>query len=108
MLERSAINDELTDDDVPELVHLVAHWSHTSTTLVSAWIEFQQATRDAYALRLGGRAWWEFFRPQDLGSRPQIKAVEIKQALADDAWCSITNGEPWPAKVMVEEQPVST
>jgi hypothetical protein len=92
MLECSAINDNLTK--TPELVALVAHSSHTSETLASAWTDFQQATRDAYALRVGRRVWWEFFRPQDLGSRPQVDAVEIKLSLADDAWCLITNGEP--------------
>ena len=97
MLERSAISDDLTETS-PELVYLVAHSSHTSATLASAWTEFQQATRDAYALRVGRRPWWEFFRPQDLGSSsPQVEAAEIKLSLADDAWCLITNGEPWPA-----------
>ena len=93
MLEGSAINDNLLET-LPELVSLVAHSSHTSATLGSAWTEFQEATRDAHALRVGVRAWWEFFRPQDLGSCPQAEAVEIKPSLADDAWCLITNGEP--------------
>lgn len=93
ILDGSAINDNLPET-IPELAYLVAHSSHTSETLASAWTDFQQATRDAYALRIGRRAWWEFFRPQDLGSSPQAEAVEIKLSLADDAWCLITNGEP--------------
>lgn len=93
ILEGSAINDDLTKT-IPELAYLVAHSSHTSATLASAWADFQQATREAYALRIGRRAWWEFFRPQDLGSSPQAEAVEMRLSLADDAWCLITNGEP--------------
>lgn len=93
ILEGSAINDDLTAT-IPELAYIVAHSSHTSATLASAWADFQQATRDAYALHIARRAWWEFFRPQDLGSCPQVEAVEIKLSLADDAWCLITNGEP--------------
>jgi hypothetical protein len=93
ILEGSAINEDLTAP-IPELVHVVAHSSHTSETLASAWADFQQATRDAYALHIGRRAWWEFFRPQNVGTHPQAQAVEIKLSLADCAWCLITNGEP--------------
>jgi hypothetical protein len=93
MLEGSAINDKFTRS-IPDLVHQVAHSSHTSATLASAWADFRDATRDARALRLGRRAWWEFFRPLDLGSSPQAEAVQIKLSLADDAWWLITNGEP--------------
>jgi len=93
MLERSAISDNLLES-IPELAYLIAHSSHTNATLASAWIQFQEATQDAYALRLGQRAWWEFFRPHDLGSSPQAEAVEVKLSMADDAWCLITNGEP--------------
>jgi len=92
ILEGSAINEDLTAP-IPELVYLVAHSSHTDATLASAWAEFQQATRDAFALHIGRRAWWEFFRPQNVGSYPQAQAVEIKLSLADCAWCLITNGE---------------
>jgi hypothetical protein len=93
MLEGSAINDKLTRS-IPELVYLVAHSSHTSASLARAWSAFRDATRDAHALRLGRRRWWEFFRPHDLGPSPQAEAVRIKLSLADDAWWSITNGEP--------------
>jgi hypothetical protein len=93
ILEGSAINDNRAKA-VPELASLVAHSSHTSVTLASAWADFQQATRDAYALRVGRRAWWELFRPHDLGSSPQADAIEIELSLADDAWYLITNGEP--------------
>jgi hypothetical protein len=93
ILENSAINDHLTKT-IPELARVIAHSSHTTATLARAWSEFQQATRDAYGLHLGQRAWWEFFSRQDLGSCPQENAVEIKLSRADDAWCLITNGEP--------------
>jgi len=90
ILECSAINDNLANA-VPELIALVAHPSHTNATLTGAWTEFQQATRDAYALRVGRRAWREFF-PQELGSpRPQGEAVTIKLGVADGAWCLITS-----------------
>jgi hypothetical protein len=93
MLECSAINDNLAKT-VPELISRVAHPSHSNVTLAGAWTEFQQATRDAYALRVGRRAWWEFFHPQELGSpRPQVEAATIKLGVADDAWCLITSGE---------------
>lgn len=91
MLESSAINGDLTEA-VPDLVMILAHSSHTSATLASAWDEFQEAVRDAYALHLSRRAWWEFFCRQDLGSCPQEHAVEIKLNDADDAWCLIMNG----------------
>lgn len=92
ILEGCAINDDLTDI-VPDLAWIIADSSHTSATLTSAWNEFQEATRDAYALHLGKRAWWEFFCRQDLGSCPEAQAVEVKLSLADDAWCLITHGE---------------
>ena len=79
---------------VPDLVEVIAHASHTSATLAGAWSNFQEATRDAYALHLARRGWWEFFRQKDLGACPQAHAVEVKLSLADDAWCLITNGEP--------------
>jgi hypothetical protein len=91
MLESSAINGDLTEA-VPDLVQIIAHSSLTSATLASAWRDFQEAIRDAYALHLSKRAWWEFFPGQDLGSCPQEVAVEIKLGDADDAWCLIING----------------
>jgi hypothetical protein len=92
ILESSAIND-LTDT-VPELVATIAHSSHTTATLASAWRDFQEATRAAHALHLAQRAWWEFYCQQDLGPCPQVAAAEIKQGQADDAWYLITNGGP--------------
>jgi hypothetical protein len=91
MLESSAINGDLTEA-APDLVQAIAHWSHTSTTLTSAWHDFQEAVRDAYELHLSKRGWWEFFGRQDLGSCPQELAVDIKLGNADDAWCLIING----------------
>ena len=93
LLESCAINDDLTET-TPDLVQVIAHSSHTSATLASAWRDFQEAIRDAFALHLGKRAWWEFFCRQDVGSYPQEQAVEIKLSLADDAWGLITNGYP--------------
>jgi hypothetical protein len=92
MLEACAIND-LTET-TPELVQLIADSSHTSATLMSAWTDFREAIRDAYALHHGTRAWWEFFSRQDLGSYPEIQAVEAKLSMADDAWWLITSGYP--------------
>jgi hypothetical protein len=91
MLENYAINDEQAGA-VPDLVQTIAHSSHTDETLTSAWDEFHEAVRDAHALHLSKRAWWEFFCRQDLGSCPQEEAVEIKLNDADDAWCLIMNG----------------
>jgi hypothetical protein len=91
MLESSAINGDLTGP-VPDLVHTIAHSSHTSATLASAWSDYQEAVRDAYALHLSKRAWWEFFCRQDLGSYPQEQAVEIMLSHADDAWYLIIGG----------------
>jgi hypothetical protein len=91
MLERSAINGDLTEA-LPDLVQTIAHSSHTSATLASAWRDFQEAVRDAYALHLSRRAWWEFFSGRDLGSCPQELAVEIKLGHADDAWYMLMNG----------------
>jgi hypothetical protein len=91
MLESSAINGDLTGA-VPDLVQSMAHSSHTNATLASAWRDFQEAVRDAYALHLSRRAWWEFFCGRDLGSCPQELAVEIKLGHADDAWCMLLNG----------------
>jgi hypothetical protein len=91
MLERSAINGDLTEA-LPDLVQTIAHSSHTSATLASAWRDFQEAVRDAYALHLSRRAWWEFFWGRDLGSCPQELAVDIKLGHADDAWYMLMNG----------------
>jgi hypothetical protein len=91
MLENHAINDDQAGD-VPDLIQMIAHSSHTSATLESAWDDFHDAVRDAHALHLSKRAWWEFFCRQDLGSCPQEQAVEIKLGDADDAWCLIMNG----------------
>jgi len=93
MLEGSAINGDLSEA-IPDLVQTIAHSSHTSTTLASAWSDFQEAVRDAHALHVSTRAWWEFFLRQDLGSCPQEQAVELKLSDADDAWCLIMNGCP--------------
>lgn len=91
MLESSAINGHVTEA-LPDLVQTIAHSSHTNATLASAWRDFQEAVRDAYALHISRRAWWEFFCGRDLGSCPQELAVEIKLGHADDAWYMLMNG----------------
>jgi hypothetical protein len=79
---------------VPELIQLVAHSSHTRATLAEAWNEFEEATRDAYALQLHMRDWSEFFSHDELGAHPDDAAVAIKLTDADEAWRQIVCGVP--------------
>ena len=82
---------------VPELIQLVAHSSHTRATLAEAWNDFEEATRDAYALQLRMRDWSEFFRHDELGAQPDDAAVAIKLTDADEAWRLIICGVPGTA-----------
>jgi hypothetical protein len=93
LLEACASSDYVTA--VPEIAYLVAHPSHTPSTLKTAWDTFRQSTRDAYALYRGTRYWWDFFGSENLGPEPRDTAVEIMFGLADDAWGLIINGPPW-------------
>lgn len=94
ILEGCAL-DDLTRV-VPELVQLIAHSSHTPATLTRAWSEFEEATRDVYALHLRIRNWSAFFKRDELGTHPDEDALSIMLGYADDAWRLITRG-PWGA-----------
>jgi len=89
VLEGCAIDDPTTV--VPELVQLIAHSSHTPDTLAGAWSEFEEATRDVYALRLRMRDWSAFFE-LDQPDEPEDSALALMLGYADDAWQLITHG----------------
>ncbi len=80
--------------NVPELVHDVAHSSHTAATLTSAWREFQQCTREARELRMRTRKWAECYGREYVGQCPDTGAAILKARQADTAWWLITNGLP--------------
>jgi len=90
ILEGCALDDPTTV--VPELVQLVAHSSHTPATLGRAWGEFEEVTREAYALHVRIRDWSAFFGQDNVGSQPSDGAVALLQGSADDAWRMITRG----------------
>jgi hypothetical protein len=92
LLEGCALDDVARI--VRPLVQIIAHSSHTTTTLASAWGEFRKSTRDAYALHIGASRWSDFFRREDLGFYPAEDAVELKLREADHAWRMITTGMP--------------
>ena len=77
---------------VPELVQLIAHPTHTPATLTKAWSEFEEATRDVYAMHLRHRDWWALFRRDEAGSRRDEDATALMLSYADDAWRLITRG----------------
>jgi hypothetical protein len=80
--------------NVPELVHEVAHSSHTAATLTGAWREFQQSTRDARELQMRIRKWAERYGREYLGQCPDTRAALLKARQADATWWLITNGLP--------------
>lgn len=86
VLEGCAIDDPMSV--VPELVQLIAHPSHTPGTLEQAWSEFEEATRDVYALRLRMRDWSAFMKP----GQPDDGALALMLSYADHAWQLITRG----------------
>jgi hypothetical protein len=92
LLEGCALDDVARI--VRPLVQIIAHSSHTATTLASAWGEFRRSTRDAYALHIGASRWSDFFRREELGFYPAEDAVELKLREADSAWRFITTGVP--------------
>jgi hypothetical protein len=93
LLEGCALDD--VTRNVPDLVHAIGHSSHTTATLTSAWSNFRQSTRDAYALRLRARNKAARGEHDNLGARLlAAEAVELKLRQADDAWRLITNGLP--------------
>lgn len=85
ILEGCALDDPTTV--VPDLVQLIAHSSHTPATLASAWSQFEEATRDVYALHLRIRDWSALFRHDETDD-----AVALMQSYADEAWRIITLG----------------
>ena len=92
LLEDCALDD--VTKNLPDLVRAIGHSSHTTATLTSAWREFRQCTRDAYALRLRSRDRWAERLGDDHGQHPGGDAVALKLRQADDAWWLITNGLP--------------
>jgi hypothetical protein len=92
LLEDCALDD--VTKNIPDLVRAIGHSSHTTATLTSAWREFRQCTRDAYALRLRTRGGWAESFGDDQGHYPGADAVALKLRQADDAWWLITNGLP--------------
>jgi hypothetical protein len=77
---------------VPELVQRIAHSSHTPATITRAWSEFEEATRDVYALHLRIRNWSALFRRDELGACPHEDEAESVLSCADYAWRLITRG----------------
>lgn len=90
LLEGCALDDVARI--VRPLVHIIAHSSHTATTLAIAWGEFRRSTCDAYALHVGACRWSDFFRREELGFYPAADAVEMKLREADHAWRLLTTG----------------
>jgi hypothetical protein len=90
MLEGCALDD--VSQIVPELVGLIAHSSHTRATLTSAWNEFADATRDAFALHARLRDGSDRFGPAQFGADHGADAVVAMMTYADEAWQLITRG----------------
>jgi hypothetical protein len=90
LLEGCALDDVARI--VRPLVQIIAHSSHSTTTLASAWGEFRRSTRDAYALHVGACRWSDFFKREELGFYPAEDAVERKLREADHAWQLLTTG----------------
>jgi hypothetical protein len=85
ILEGCALDDPTTV--VPDLVQLIAHSSHTPATLANAWSQFEEASRDVYALHLRIRDWSALFRRDE-----HDEAVALMLSYADEAWRMITLG----------------
>jgi hypothetical protein len=90
ILEGCALHD--VTRVVPELVQLIAHSSHTPATITKAWSEFEEATRDVYALHLRIRKWSALFGRDELGACPDEDEEENVLSYADYAWRLITRG----------------
>jgi hypothetical protein len=90
ILEGCALDDPTKV--VPELVQLIAHSAHTPATLTRAWSEFEEATRDVYAMHLRNRDWSALFRRDEASSDPDEDATALMLSYADDAWRLITRG----------------
>lgn len=90
ILEGCALHD--LSRAVPELVHHIAHASHTPATIYKAWSEFEEATRDMYALHLRGDDRSAAFKANEDSSCPDQELVTIVCNYADYAWQLITCG----------------
>ena len=90
ILEGCALDDPTKV--VPELVQLIAHPAHTPATLTRAWSEFEEATRDVYAMHLRNRDWSALFRRGAASSCPDEDATALMLSYADDTWQLITRG----------------
>jgi hypothetical protein len=90
ILEGCALHD--LSRAVPELVQHIAHSSHTPATITKAWSEFEEATRDMYALHLRGDDRPAVFKGAKQNSCPDQELVAIVRSYADYAWQLITRG----------------
>ena len=90
ILEGCALHD--LSRAVPELVEHIAHSSHTPATITKAWSEFEEATRDMYALHLRGDERSAAFRGAEQSRCPDQEMVAIVRNNADYAWQLITRG----------------
>jgi len=90
ILEGCALDDPTKI--VPELVQLIAHSAHTPATLTRAWREFEEATRDVYAIHLRSRDWSALFKRDEASSDPDEDATALMLSYAEDAWQLITRG----------------
>jgi hypothetical protein len=90
ILEGCAVNDPA--EVVPDLVGLIAHSSHTPDTLLQAWAEFEEATRDVFALQHRSRDWSAFFSQDQPGPAHDTDPVAVMRLQADEAWRHITCG----------------
>jgi hypothetical protein len=90
ILEGCALHD--LSRAIPELVHHIAHSSHTPATITMAWSEFEEATRDMYALHLRGDDRSVPSKGTEKTSGPDQEMVAIVRSYADYAWQLITRG----------------
>lgn len=90
ILEGCALHD--LSRAVPELVQHIAHSSHTPATISKAWSEFEEATRDLYALHLRGDDRSAVFRGTQQSLCPDQEMAAIVRDYADHAWQLITRG----------------
>jgi hypothetical protein len=89
ILEGCALHD--LSRAVPELVQHIAHSSHTPATITKAWSEFEEATRDMYALHVRGDP-SALVRGTEQNSGSDQEMVAILRSYSDYAWQMITRG----------------
>ncbi len=90
ILEGCALHD--LSRTIPELVQHIAHSSHTPATITKAWSEFEEATRDMYALHLPRDDRSALFRATEQNSCSDPEMAAIVRSYADHAWQLITRG----------------